>query len=92
MLIGTQHKLFVSQPLSISLNNVLIESVLSYNYLGVVFESELSMDLHLTKVHDRVQCKLFHLRKIRKYLKEFASLKYTSKQSYHCWITVVSWL
>ena len=37
MLVGTRHKLSISRPLSISLNDVQIESVLSYNYLGVFF-------------------------------------------------------
>ena len=75
MLVGTRHKLSMSQPLRISLNNVIIESVMSYNYLGVIFDSELSMNNHLTEVHGCVQRKLFHLRKIRKYLNECAALQ-----------------
>ena len=63
------------QTQTLSLNNVLIESVQSYIYLGVVFESELSMNPHLIKVHECVHRKLFRLRKIRKYLNESASLQ-----------------
>ena len=33
------------------------------------------MNLQLNEVYTRVQCKLFHLRKIRKYLNEFAALQ-----------------
>ena len=73
MLVGTRQKLAVTQPLEISLNNAVLESVISYNYLGLILDCELSLTQHLSEVHDRVQRKLFHLRKIRKYLNQFAS-------------------
>ena len=75
MLVGTRQRLMTVPPLNISLNNVHIESVTSYNYLGVIFDSELSLSQHLSEVYNRVQRKIFHLRKIRKYLDEFASLQ-----------------
>ena len=49
--------------------------VLSYNYLGVILDSELALSYHLTGIHDRVHRKLFQLRKIRKYLNEFAAVQ-----------------
>ena len=75
MLVGTRQKLAASLPLNINFNNVEIDSVLQYNYLGVIFDCELTLTYHLTEVHTRVQRKLFHLRKIRKYLNEFAALQ-----------------
>ena len=75
MLVGTRHRLSISQPLDIRLNNVQIETVKSYNYLGVIFESELSMNHQLTEIHNRVQQKLFHLRKIRKFINEFTAFQ-----------------
>ena len=74
-LVGTRQKLAASLPLKIRLNNVEIDSVVSYNYLGVIFDCELSLTHHLSEVHERVQRKIFHLRKIRKFLNEFASLQ-----------------
>ena len=74
MMVGTRHKLSITLPIRISLNNIIIESVLTYNYLGVIIDCELSLTQHLNGVHERVQCKLFQLRKIRKYLNEFASI------------------
>ena len=75
MLIGTRQRLGNTPPIRVKLNNTVIESVVSYNYLGVILDSELSLSYHLSGVHDRVQRKLFHLRKIRKYLNEFASVQ-----------------
>ena len=75
MLVGTRQKLAASLPLKIRLNNVEIDSVVSYNYLGVIFDCELSLTHHLTEVHEHVQRKIFHLRKICKFLNEFASLQ-----------------
>ena len=65
MLVGTRQKVSTAQPLNISLNNVRIETVKSYNlnYLGVILDSELSMNQHLTEVHNRVQRKLFQIYK-----------------------------
>ena len=75
MIVGTRHRLSTIQPLNIKFNNVQIETVKSYNYLGVKFDPELSMNQHLSEVHNRVQRKLFHLRKIRKFLNEFAAFQ-----------------
>ena len=75
MLVGTRQKLAASLPLKISLGNAEIDSVVKYNYLGVIIDSELTLTNHLSEVHDRVQRKVFHLRKIRKYINEFASFQ-----------------
>ena len=75
MLVGTRQKLSNTPKLKINLNETCIDMVESYNYLGVIFYCELSLNQHLAEVHTRVQRKLFHLRKIRKYLNLFASLQ-----------------
>ena len=75
MLVGTRQELVDTPPLRLSLDNAVIESVVSYNYLGVIKDTELSMSHHLSQLHDRVQRKLFHLRKIRIFLNEFASFQ-----------------
>ena len=62
-------------PVSVSLNNIVINSVVSYNYLGVVLNNELSLTRQMSVLHAHVQRKLFHLRKIRKFLTEFASVQ-----------------
>ena len=75
MLIGSRQKLAMAQQLRITLGGTLVESVKSYNYLGVIVDAELSLSHHIPEVHNRVQRKIFHLRKIRKYLNEFAAFQ-----------------
>ena len=75
MLVGTCQKLSVVPSLKIRLNDAEISSVTTYNYLGVQFDSELSLGYHLTEVHARVQRKHFHLRKIHKFLNEYTALQ-----------------
>ena len=74
-MVSTRQKLLRLPVLRISINNVLIGNVLSYNYLGVMFDNELGLGRYITAVHTHVQHKLFHLRKIRKFINEFAAFQ-----------------
>ena len=75
MMVSTRQKLLRLPVLRISINNVLIGNVLSYNYLGVMFDNKLGLGRYITAVHTHVQHKLFHLRKIRKFINEFAAFQ-----------------
>ena len=69
MLIGTRHKLGNNPTIMITLTNNVIDTVASYNYLSVIMDSELSLSQHLFELHGRIQRKLFHLRKVRRFLR-----------------------
>ena len=75
MLVSTRQKLSRLRALRISINNAGIGQVVSYNYLGVIFDTELGLCRQITETHNRVRRKLFQLRKIRKFINEFAALQ-----------------
>ena len=75
MLVSTRQKLSRLRALRISINNAGIGQVVSYNYLGVIFDTELGLCQQITETHNRVRRKLFQLRKIRKFINEFAALQ-----------------
>ena len=75
MLVGTRQKLGIVPHLRVKIQNQNIDEVSSYNYLGVIFDSELAFTLHLRELHNKVQRKVFQLSKIRRFITIFAALQ-----------------
>jgi hypothetical protein len=73
MLIGTKQQLERVQISSIKVGEDDIQPVTSVRNLGVIFDSHLKMDLHVTKACQRAYYHLHNIRRIRKYLTDDAT-------------------
>ena len=55
MLVSTRQKLSHLRALQVSISNVVVGQVISYNYLGVIFDTELGLCRQITEVH-KISC------------------------------------
>ena len=68
MILGSKQKVKKSTPLPLYINNVAIDYVTSYKYLGITVDQTLSFNLYLNQVIKTVSYKISLLIKIRKYI------------------------
>ena len=70
MLVRTRQRLSRLPMFDVTIYDETLDNVSSYNYLGVMFDSQLAFTLHLTELSKKkkVQSKEFQLSKIRKYI------------------------
>ena len=74
MFFGTSQKLAQSQPKPVYLDNVEIEPVTTYKYLGLVLDPKLKFDAHVDHLTKKVWPKLNTLKRIRPYVTTPTSL------------------
>ena len=74
MTFGSRHKVKKAKKLVIKLGDDELKQVPSYKYLGVILESTLNYNLHISQVIRTVLHKLLLLSKMKKYLRDDAAL------------------
>ena len=75
MVFGTRHKVKKAKDIMITINNVQLQIVPTYKYLGVTLDSTLSLNYHVKSVSTVISYKANLLAKIRKFLNEKVALK-----------------
>lgn len=70
---------FISNGLNISLNNIRIERVEYYNYLGLLIDEKLSFKQHVESIRSRIISTSFAIKRIRPFI-----TLHTAKQIYFC--------
>ena len=75
MVFGTRHKVKAAKDTVVKINDLPLQIVPSYKYLGITLDSTLSFNYHVKTVASTVSYKINLLAKIRKYLTERVALK-----------------
>ena len=75
MIFGTRHKVKKAKQVVVMANNVPLQIVPTYKYLGITLDSTLSFNCHVRSASNIVSYKINLLAKIRKYLREDVALK-----------------
>ena len=78
MIFGNRHKLGkITDPLPLHVQGHYLQFVTKYNYLGIILDSELTLELFYKSIIKKINYKIYTLRKIRKYISfEIASQIY----------------
>ena len=75
MLLGSKHKIKKTRHYPLCIDNISLDYVLSYKYLGITIDQTLSFNLHLNQVIKTISYKLFLLQKLRVFTNCDASIQ-----------------
>ena len=68
MLLGSKHKIRKTRYHLLQIDNVPIDYVLSYKYLGITIDQSLNFNLHMNQLVKTISYKISFLQKIRTYI------------------------
>ena len=68
MLLGSKHRVRKTRHHPLHINNVSLDYVLSYKYLGITIDQSLNFNLHMNQLVKTISYKLFLLQKLRTYI------------------------